>query len=98
MATVVLRGATDQLLDDLERAVDDGVNTYKVSRRMSLRDLAITWGPMPPCTACNSMVNDPSPMLCQEGGTESQHGPKLMAIVGGTQDSSSDSALYVRIT
>ena len=30
ICTVVLRGATDQLLDDLERAVDDGVNTYKV--------------------------------------------------------------------
>ena len=31
ICTIVLRGATDQLLDDLERAVDDGVNTYKVS-------------------------------------------------------------------
>lgn len=30
ICTVVLRGATQQLLDDLERAVDDGVNTYKV--------------------------------------------------------------------
>lgn len=30
ICTVVLRGATDQLLDDLERAVDDGVNTYRV--------------------------------------------------------------------
>lgn len=29
MATVVLRSSTEQLLDDLERAVDDGVNTYK---------------------------------------------------------------------
>ena len=27
---MVLRGSTDRLLDDLERAVDDGVNTYKV--------------------------------------------------------------------
>lgn len=30
IATVVLRGSTDSILDDLERAVDDGVNTYKV--------------------------------------------------------------------
>ena len=30
VSTVVLRASTDQLLDDLERAVDDGVNTYKV--------------------------------------------------------------------
>ena len=29
VATVVLRSSTEQLLDDLERAVDDGVNTYK---------------------------------------------------------------------
>lgn len=29
VATVVLRGATDQALDDVERAVDDGVNAYK---------------------------------------------------------------------
>ncbi|KAG8090035.1 hypothetical protein GUJ93_ZPchr0011g28945 [Zizania palustris] len=29
VATVVLRGSTDSILDDIERAVDDGVNTYK---------------------------------------------------------------------
>uniref|UniRef100_A0A804P0Q8 CCT-theta n=1 Tax=Zea mays TaxID=4577 RepID=A0A804P0Q8_MAIZE len=29
VATVVLRGSTDSILDDLERAVDDGVNTYR---------------------------------------------------------------------
>ncbi|KAL6534574.1 T-complex protein 1 subunit theta [Orobanche gracilis] len=29
VATVVLRGSTDSILDDLERAVDDGVNAYK---------------------------------------------------------------------
>ena len=32
IATVVLRASTDNLLDDLERAIDDGVNSYKVSR------------------------------------------------------------------
>lgn len=31
VCTVVLRGSTDSILDDLERAVDDGVNTYKVN-------------------------------------------------------------------
>jgi len=30
VSTLVLRGSTDSILDDLERAVDDGVNTYKV--------------------------------------------------------------------
>jgi T-complex protein 1 subunit theta len=29
ISTVVLRGSTDQMLDDVERAVDDGVNGYK---------------------------------------------------------------------
>lgn len=30
IATVVLRSSTDNVLDDLERAIDDGVNSYKV--------------------------------------------------------------------
>ncbi|XP_027158691.1 T-complex protein 1 subunit theta-like [Coffea eugenioides] len=30
VSTVVLQGSTDSILDDLERAVDDGVNTYKL--------------------------------------------------------------------
>lgn len=29
VSTVVLCGSTDSILDDLERAVDDGVNNYK---------------------------------------------------------------------
>lgn len=28
----MLRGATEGMLDDVERAVDDGINAYKVSR------------------------------------------------------------------
>ncbi|XP_057982888.1 T-complex protein 1 subunit theta [Malania oleifera] len=35
VATVVLRGSTDSILDDLGRAVDDGVNTYKAMCRDS---------------------------------------------------------------
>lgn len=34
VSTVVLRASTDNTLDDLERAVDDGVNAYKVCSRM----------------------------------------------------------------
>ncbi|XP_019186971.1 PREDICTED: T-complex protein 1 subunit theta [Ipomoea nil] len=37
VSTVVLRGSTDSILDDLERAVDDGVNTYKAMCRDSRR-------------------------------------------------------------
>ncbi|XP_067945649.1 T-complex protein 1 subunit theta-like [Watersipora subatra] len=29
LATIVIRGSTDNLMDDIERAVDDGVNTFK---------------------------------------------------------------------
>jgi len=29
IATIVIRGATENLMDDIERAVDDGVNAYK---------------------------------------------------------------------
>ncbi|KAF3442210.1 hypothetical protein FNV43_RR16126 [Rhamnella rubrinervis] len=35
VSTVLLRGSTDSILDDLERAVDDGVNTYKAMCRDS---------------------------------------------------------------
>lgn len=31
LATIVVRGATDNLMDDIERAIDDGVNTFKVN-------------------------------------------------------------------
>lgn len=29
ISTIVVRGATDNYMDDIERAIDDGVNTYK---------------------------------------------------------------------
>jgi len=29
IATIVIRGATDNIMDDIERAIDDGVNTFK---------------------------------------------------------------------
>ncbi|XP_058724504.1 T-complex protein 1 subunit theta-like [Vicia villosa] len=35
VSTVVLRGSTDSIVDDIERAVDDGVNTYKAMCRDS---------------------------------------------------------------
>ena len=34
VATFILRGSNDSILDDLERVVDDGVNTYRVYLRM----------------------------------------------------------------
>ena len=29
VSTIVIRGATDNIMDDIERAIDDGVNTFK---------------------------------------------------------------------
>lgn len=29
IATVIIRGSTDNIMDDVERALDDGVNTFK---------------------------------------------------------------------
>jgi T-complex protein 1 subunit theta len=29
ISTIIIRGATDNLMDDIERAIDDGVNVYK---------------------------------------------------------------------
>ena len=34
MSTVVVRGSTDNIMDDIERAVDDGVNTFKALARV----------------------------------------------------------------
>ena len=34
VATIVIRGASDNILDDIERAVDDGVNTFKALTRV----------------------------------------------------------------
>lgn len=33
MATIVVRGSSQSLLDDIERAIDDAVNTYKALAR-----------------------------------------------------------------
>lgn len=33
ISTVVIRGSTDNYMDDIERAIDDGVNTFKCIAR-----------------------------------------------------------------
>lgn len=35
ISTLVIRGSTDNRMDDIERAIDDGVNTFKVLVRVS---------------------------------------------------------------
>ena len=47
ICSIVLKGSTEQLLDDLERAVDDGVNTFKV-RLLCLRFLSFSSNPSAP--------------------------------------------------
>ena len=39
LATIVIRGATPNILDDVERAIDDGVNVYKVASPLPSPDL-----------------------------------------------------------
>ena len=34
IATIVIRGATENYMDDIERAIDDGVNVYKGNSTM----------------------------------------------------------------
>ena len=36
IATIVVRGATDNYMDDVERAIDDGVNTFKGLTKVSI--------------------------------------------------------------
>ena len=36
IATIVIRGATDNLMDDIERAIDDGVNAYKALTKVNI--------------------------------------------------------------
>jgi len=38
MSTIVIRGATDNYMDDIERAIDDGVNTFKGITRVSWKN------------------------------------------------------------
>ena len=33
VATIIIRGSTDNIMDDVERAVDDGVNTFKAATK-----------------------------------------------------------------
>ena len=35
VATIVIRGSTENIMDDIERAVDDGVNTFKALTKVS---------------------------------------------------------------
>lgn len=39
---MVIRGSTDNLMDDIERAVDDGVNTFKLLVRVCKQGKIIT--------------------------------------------------------
>ena len=36
VATIVIRGATDNIMDDIERAIDDGVNTFKALTKVCI--------------------------------------------------------------
>lgn len=42
MSTIVVRGATDNYMDDIERAIDDGVNTFKGIARVCVKYILYT--------------------------------------------------------
>ena len=56
VSTVVLRASTDQLLDDLERAIDDGVNTYKVLAPAALLLVPAVCERLLSCYACQYVL------------------------------------------
>lgn len=41
ISTILIRGSTDNLMDDIERAVDDGVNTFKVLTRVNTQNVSV---------------------------------------------------------
>lgn len=43
ISTIVIRGATDNYMDDIERAIDDGVNTFKVCFITNVGSTTIFW-------------------------------------------------------
>ena len=36
IATIIIRGSTENIMDDIERAVDDGVNTFKALTKVNI--------------------------------------------------------------
>ena len=36
ITTIMIRGSTDNIMDDMERAINDGVNTFKALTRVRL--------------------------------------------------------------
>lgn len=41
IATIVIRGSTDNYMDDIERSIDDGINTFRGLTRVSKRKILI---------------------------------------------------------
>ena len=50
VSSIVLRGATEGMLDDVERAVDDGINAYKVSGGRTRQALGSSVEPSSPAS------------------------------------------------
>ena len=43
ITTIMIRGSTDNIMDDMERAINDGVNTFKALTRVRpVAHLALT--------------------------------------------------------
>lgn len=43
IATIIVRGATENIMDDIERAIDDGVNTFKALTKVAKLTYSEIW-------------------------------------------------------
>ena len=61
ISTIVVRGATENYMDDIERAIDDGVNTYKgkfyTYFKVNFGDCCDSWLTFKTQKSCTSMWN-----------------------------------------
>ena len=37
MASIVIRGSADSIMDEMERAINDGVNTYRTVAKVTMQ-------------------------------------------------------------
>lgn len=43
VSTVIIRGSSENIMDDIERSIDDGVNTYKALTKVWLFLRTVLW-------------------------------------------------------
>ena len=54
ISTILIRGSTDNFMDDVERAIESGINTYKALTRVRTQNCTLQ-------TTCTTIWSVPSP-------------------------------------